>query len=72
MLKELCLFAGGAAVGAAAMYYGSETVKENVHQTNKEMHELLGSATTLQYMVQQDVNELAAQQTTAIPQPTFK
>ena len=53
MLKELAIFGAGCAAGAAAMYYGSETVKNNVLETQQAMNELMGSMNNLQCMVGQ-------------------
>lgn len=51
MLKEITIFGAGCAAGAAVMYYGSETVKNNVMETKQAMNEIMGSMNDLQYMV---------------------
>ena len=53
MLKEIAIFGAGCAAGAAVMYYGSETVKNNVLETQQAMNELMGSMNNLQCMVGQ-------------------
>ena len=53
LLKEIAIFGVGCAAGAAAMYYGSETVKNNVLETQQAMNELMGSMNNLQCMVGQ-------------------
>lgn len=58
MLKELCLFGAGAAAGAAVMYYGSETVKNNVNETQAAMHQIMGMTDELGRMVAQYNAEL--------------
>ena len=51
LLKELAIFGAGCAAGAAVMYYGSETVKNNVLETQQAMNDIMGSMNDLQYMV---------------------
>ena len=58
MLKELCLFGAAAAAGAAVMYYGSETVKNNVNETQAAMTQIMGMTDELGRMVAQYNAEL--------------
>ena len=53
LLKELAIFGAGCAAGAAVMYYGSETVKNNVLETQQAMNDIMGSMNDLEHMVGQ-------------------
>lgn len=58
MLKELCLFGAGCAAGAAVMYYGSETVKNNIQEAQASMNQIMGMTDELGQMVAQYNAEL--------------
>lgn len=48
MLKELALFGVGVAVGAAGVYYVSETVNDNIRESRDNLEFLLNNAPELE------------------------